>query len=262
MLVLNFRRLAFLVGILMAGFNAYGQIDGLGGEYVDFGISVSITEGEFIVTNEVGFLEMPAEIRIANYAIVEESEVPFVIDAHGEKRLLLLQSLDQSLLFIYMPGRTSMVFGGMRKEIYEQEYLVTPGNSTASSFLTEGEMEYRAENIERIRLDEPWVEGVPGQGIGEWIEFSLGPFTALYFFNGFISFDRPDLYLRNSRVSEVTVRDMTTGDEWVEELLDTPNPQFIDLNGRSGHQIRLIIAKVYPGTVYADTCVAGILLRK
>lgn len=51
-----------------------------------------------------------------------------------------------------------------------------------SSYLTEKNKTYSVKNLGSLVVDTPWVEGVKGDGIGEWIEFTLtknaiGPFA-------------------------------------------------------------------------------------
>ncbi|AHC14874.1 NADase-type glycan-binding domain-containing protein [Salinispira pacifica] len=230
--------------------------------YVGEFSEVIISESAVTYINKAGIPGIPEEITVSPYSVVEKDNVPFVVDAEGSIKFLVLQN--DELQKLYIQDFRGNIANGVAEEIYRPraEDFVTPWDLTASSFLIEGETEYLPENLSRIRLNEPWVEGVPGNGIGEWIEFSMGPFEGFYLFNGFISFDKPDLYTRNSRVKTFRVYDLTAGDNWVIELDDTPSPQFFSLEGRQRHKIRLVIEVVYEGTQYEDTCLAGILLRR
>ena len=110
----------------------------------------------------------------------------------------------------------------------------------------------------------PWVEGVKGYGIGEKITFERISARNLYWSNGFVSYDKPYLYERNSRVKKIRIVDESTGGIIIVDLVDTPNPQKIilsenkDLNART---ITIEILDVYKGTYYEDTCVNYILLE-
>lgn len=103
----------------------------------------------------------------------------------------------------------------------------------------------------------PWVEGVEGDGVGEWIIKRIAYQTdKIVFINGFIDPSRTDLYEKNSRVKKVTVKnDRNT---WEFELEDTPNPQIISLPAKITGDIQFIISEVYSGSKYPDTSIAGI----
>ncbi|NBF40905.1 MAG: hypothetical protein GVY14_10860 [Spirochaetes bacterium] len=129
---------------------------------------------------------------------------------------------------------------------------------SASSYLTEGDVIYGPENLGSHATRKPWVEGVPGQGIGEEIHIDRW-FGRLWISIGFVSYDRPELYELNSRPKTIRVVSEATGEERVVELEDTPNLQPIDVPGdwesASDGGIRIIIEEVYPGTRWEDTAV-------
>lgn len=143
------------------------------------------------------------------------------------------------------PNRLEAQFGG-------------PRHFSASSFLTEGDIEYSPDNLDWHWTRKPWVEGVPGQGIGEEIHIDRW-FGRLWISIGFVSYDRPELYELNSRPKTIRVVSEATGEERVVELEDTPNLQPIDVPGdwetASEGGIRIIIEEVYPGTRWEDTAV-------
>lgn len=132
----------------------------------------------------------------------------------------------------------------------------------ASSHLTEPSVDYKAENLLSLELKKPWVEGVKGQGIDEFLEFNKNTATGMYLVNGFVSIDRSDLFEKNSRVKVLSVESKDGKEKFEELLFDTAKPQFIDLSRFSSETIRLVIKEVYPGTLYDDTCIAGIVLVK
>jgi hypothetical protein len=105
-----------------------------------------------------------------------------------------------------------------------------------------------------------WVEGVDGQGIGEWIviEFDqLRLVKAIEINNGYNK-DR-DIYLKNSRVKEIKV-EFSRGVKPVVVLLkDTGNPQPIPLSHDhplKTSRIKFTIESVYPGTKFEDTAIS------
>ena len=62
------------------------------------------------------------------------------------------------------------------------------------------------------------------------------------------------------RIKKLKLVDLDTNEEWEQILEDTPNPQFVDCKGHEGNRIRAIIQDVYPGDLWKDTCVSGIIL--
>lgn len=112
---------------------------------------------------------------------------------------------------------------------------------------------------------EPWVEGVNGPGIGEWISFSYTyASTSFYIVNGFYDPYRPYLFKKNNRVKNFELIAYDKCDGKLEKkfintytLADTSELQKIVLPEGWTH-FKLIIKSVYPGTAYDDTCIAGI----
>ncbi len=217
------------------------------------------------------------EITLSPYRTDASSGLPFIVDQNDDRRILLLRNRELAHIVIEtvaepngLPTARS-VFSGVATNLYEtlSGFSLHFTDVEVSSYLREGSIAYGVENLRRNGLQEPWVEGVPGHGIGEFIEFDLsseaelevGTFNGIYVYNGFIDYDRPHLYHQNSRVQRFLVRDLTTNEEWTVELEDTPHPQIIEMEGREHHRIQLVIDEVYPGSRYDDTCVASIVLR-
>ena len=128
-----------------------------------------------------------------------------------------------------------------------------------SSFLTEKNKEYPVSNLDNLAVDTPWVEGVPGYGIGEGftIENSWGKlYTTLLIMNGYISYEKPYLYKQNGRIKKIKVKGLKSGKEKILDVLDTPHPQTVDISFiTEPEDIRVTIEDVYLGTKYEDTCI-------
>jgi hypothetical protein len=104
-----------------------------------------------------------------------------------------------------------------------------------------------------------WVEGVDGQGIGEWITIEFDQprlIKAIEIKNGYNK--DPYLYLKNSRVKEITV-EFSGSVKTSAVLEDTGSTQLIrlpnDLPIRA-YGLKLTIESVYPGTKFADTAIS------
>ena len=128
----------------------------------------------------------------------------------------------------------------------------------ASSCLAENGKEYPLENLYKRSLETPWVEGVPGDGIGEGFTLTFNGGSVdptLLLMNGYISFDKPYLYEQNNRIKKIKVKGLTSGKEKILDVIDTPHPQTVDISFITEMEdIRVEIAEVYKGTKYDDTC--------
>lgn len=127
--------------------------------------------------------------------------------------------------------------------------------TNCSSYLTEKDKAYTVDNLSKSVMDTPWVEGVPGNGIGEGFTIERAYTDYLLIVNGYISYKKPYLYKQNGRIKRLKVTGLTSGEERILEVLDTPHPQTIDISFITKKEdIRVEIAEVYEGTKYDDTC--------
>lgn len=105
----------------------------------------------------------------------------------------------------------------------------------------------------------PWVEGVDGNGIGEFISVEFTePVIELELINGYSDINNMKLYKENARVKTFKLEDLDNDitksisfDDYVyfnKVILEKPTTK-----------IRLTIQEVYPGTKYQDTCFSSIL---
>lgn len=124
-----------------------------------------------------------------------------------------------------------------------------------SSYLKEKNREYKVENLCDCKPGTPWVEGVPGSGIGEGFSTD-GSYPYLLIMNGYISYDKPYLYKQNNRVKKLKVTGIKSRKSIIVEVLDTPHPQTVDISEitKDYGDIRVEIADIYKGTKYDDTC--------
>ena len=124
--------------------------------------------------------------------------------------------------------------------------------------MKEKSKEYPVENLNILAVDTPWVEAVPGSGIGEGFTLvnSWGKkYPYILLMNGYISYEKPYLYKQNNRIKKIKVTGLKSGKSKVLDVLDTPHPQTVDISFITGAEdIRVEIADVYKGTKYDDTC--------
>jgi len=120
---------------------------------------------------------------------------------------------------------------------------------------------YNPINLTDGRLDTAWVEGKPGDGIGEWIVVvpSAGKrVLGFEILNGYHK--NKDLFLKNGRVKELEVI-LPTGHRQTITLADQAGPQRIMFpRAASVEWVQLRIRSVYLGTKYQDTAITELHL--
>lgn len=145
------------------------------------------------------------------------------------------------------------------------------GTQKASSTLKpQGKFNYKASNAHDLDLSTAWVEGAAGDGIGEWIEYTLPAdnprITQIIIANGYVR--TKTAWRENSRVEalEVSVNGkkhcmLYLKDVYAYQYFDIPTIGYSNrknLKGKAPIVIRFKICSVYPGTKYKDTCISDI----
>ncbi|MCQ2223443.1 MAG: hypothetical protein MJZ35_06630 [Bacteroidaceae bacterium] len=145
------------------------------------------------------------------------------------------------------------------------------GEQKASSTLKpQGRFDYKASNAHDLNMATAWVEGAPGDGIGEWIEYTLPAnnprITNISIVNGLVRTKKA--WTENSRVEalEVSVNGkkhcmLYLKDVYAVQEFEVPTIGYDDrdnLEGKPDIVIRFRICSVYPGTRYKDTAISDI----
>jgi len=101
-----------------------------------------------------------------------------------------------------------------------------------------------------------WVEGVAGDGIGEWFEVRFEQpmkISTVYIANGYGKTGRS--YQENGRVREASIS--TEAGSGIISLVDSNEEKAVrlpaNLAGKKTRWVRLTILSVYPGSKYPDT---------
>jgi hypothetical protein len=233
-------------------------------------------------TGQMKFFDNEIEYWQFNEGEPTEERAEFEIDDSGSlRRLTLLSPINKSYVFLrsepfsvllnttnqaelfglnrYHHELPTSIFGIFEGFFLSRSYREV----SASSFLIEGQTEYSPENLKQLNGAQPWVEGVPGQGIGETISvsgFNAGrtPHTIIISI-GFVDFNRPYLYEYNSRPSTIRIWLNDSNDFMDVELNDSPDPQIINLS-QEVDSFKIEILQVYPGTKWEDTCINFIMV--
>ncbi|MCR4939961.1 MAG: hypothetical protein K5930_07645 [Treponemataceae bacterium] len=216
--------------------------------------------GEISIINYEGYFEEKRHIILNDKYDIEKKGSLVFLNLKNESKSFLCLASDEVLL-LYDEKNESPFFFGF-SSMRGLELISQPDKITASSELLENDYVYSASNLGNFNLSQPWVEGVPGNGEGEYITLS-GNCTYIYLFNGYISYSKPYLYERNSRIKKIKITTNTENGEkeFIFNLFDTPNPQKINLGERVTDDIKLEILEVYPGTKYQDTCLNALLFK-
>jgi hypothetical protein len=140
-----------------------------------------------------------------------------------------------------------------------------PTYPIATSSLKERNVSYSPNNLRvYYRTDNPWVEGVAGQGINEKIYFEKGFIMdgTMHISIGYVSYDKPYLYNQNSRPKKIKLS-VENKFSIISDLKDTPHYQEIRFPSDITMDDILIleILDVYPGTKYKDTCINTIFFE-
>jgi len=163
---------------------------------------------------------------------------------------------------LYLYDKNELLFAS-GEDIRMSGYEPTIVAIKSSSHLSEKKKTYTGENfvLGRTKDYKPWVEGVKGSGINEWIELTLypadNPVDALLISNGYVDFTKPQLYTANNRVKVIQIEVLNTDVKFTVTLNDTYQFQEIRMPKRltNVNTIRLTIKEVYKGDKWDDTCI-------
>lgn len=128
---------------------------------------------------------------------------------------------------------------------------------------------YTVDKLDDGNFNTAWVEGVKGDGIGEWVEFKIKnhpgkktgatTFWGLHISNGYRK--SRDIWEKNSRVRQMRM-DINGKPCLLINLKDSmfnQNVSFRSYDIKPGDAIRFTILKIYPGNKYQDTCITELI---
>lgn len=140
-----------------------------------------------------------------------------------------------------------------------------PVGLSVSSYLGEDEgiTSYLPHYITDFSYQTAWVEGVKGDGIGEWIKFNFknsAPVTSVIISNGYVK--NRALYKANGRVKRLKLyindelcKILNFNDVCSEQRFDL---DIIEFERDKTYVLKFEIAEVYKGTKYDDTVISEI----
>ena len=268
---LNKKSIMVLFLLLVMTSTVFGQqIVSLNNTYYSFETSITFDNGKIKIT-DLDVMTGKLTITLGTYTVVEEGKVFYIyvaIDNGKSEKWLAIYNND--LCYLYKNNSFPFFEGYIGSSRQVELFFPYAKHADASSYLIEGATQYRPDNLSNVTsstsLGLPWVEGVPGQGIGEFLLLKTNETKKLFISNGFVSYDKPYLYNDNSRPKKIrlSVEGKFSFDA---ELEDTPNfqkielPQTISRTSESEDVLKLEILDVYPGTKYDDTCINFIIFK-
>lgn len=105
-----------------------------------------------------------------------------------------------------------------------------------------------------------WAEGVPGDGIGEWLKVDFTRMSdELMILNGYIDFGNMQLYKRNGRLKRIRVESTAPAFSMEYSFDDFVAYHSIKLPAAT-QSVKITILDVFKGEKYSDTCVTAIML--
>lgn len=132
----------------------------------------------------------------------------------------------------------------------------------SSSFMLEDKT-FSAKALLDNRFDTMWIEGVSGNGIGEYLDIVFDESHAI---NGVEIYHgnraRPDIYEKYNRIKKVrlTFSDGTNKEyELQDSFFESSKIEFVEPITTTN--IKMEIMEVYQGTTYKDTCISEILMN-
>lgn len=137
---------------------------------------------------------------------------------------------------------------------------VLTSSELAAQTDSKGSYNYRGENALDGNYNTAWVEGVEGNGEGEWLHLDFDKshtINGIEMSNGYKK--RRDLYLKNNRLKEIRVwfSDNTYEDFLISD--DFTGIERLDFSKACiTKSIRIEILSVYKGSKYQDTCITDV----
>jgi hypothetical protein len=110
----------------------------------------------------------------------------------------------------------------------------------------------------------PWVEGVNGPGIGEYLTITFTePCSDIVVLNGFVDRNRKHLFKANNRVKTAIIRSADSGEPFEFDYHFEDMVRFDEIRfPRPAEKVVFEIKEVYPGEKWDDTCISAILTRE
>lgn len=223
--------------------------------YSDFLTNLSFYDGYIHICALDGFPGFPKDSIVNDFIPSKEtSKNQFKYISFNNKTYLKLSN--ENLLYLIDENNKLICYAisGMSSRRMEVLGFTQPNIFSASSELKENDITYSAGNLDVEDSVKPWVEAANDAGYGEYIKIGYGEINGLIISNGYVDYNKPNLYENNNRVKVFEVYNQDNKKIQEIELDDSPNPQIFKIKEKCS-SIKLVIKEVYKGSKWDDTCV-------
>lgn len=210
------------------------------------------------------------------------------INIFGDKYIIIFGGGNYIVLYNLSRDKDDFVKRDISKEIILKQRYETfkigwaslgIKNVNTDSFLVETignkKLEYKPENTLKLfygyhiygpfwnQYNIPWVEGADCDGIGSKIivEF-YKPEDEIIILNGYVNLLNRKLYKENNRLKKIKIKSLDNNNPFEITATIKDRVKFTPIKlPKKVSKIELEILDVYHGTIYSDTCIAGILAK-
>ncbi|WP_461204877.1 NADase-type glycan-binding domain-containing protein [Clostridium sp. DL1XJH146] len=143
--------------------------------------------------------------------------------------------------------------------LYDDKYI-EPLSIEASSYLeSTSNGHYFPENINDYNNETAWVESVPGDGSGQWIQLNFEKETTINGIDFEIGYRKSEeTYFKNNRPKNVRVEFSDGSDFYIEFSDGFGYGSRVETDSVKTTYVKVIIEDVYKGSSYDDTCISEI----
>lgn len=193
---------------------------------------------------------------------VSKGEIDF--DSLSEREKKLYDSVDFLVDFLYEDEYDAFWYTNYDFGCSWYCGVGSMSSYASSSLEQEGDLAYDIEKIHDGRMDTAWVEGVDGNGIGEFFEIrfdSITPMTDITIWNGYMKNNY--LYYSNNRAKKLKLY-INNIAYAILELEDSRAPQRFDVELIQKFEwenelvLKFEILEIYQGSKWDDTCITDI----
>lgn len=152
-----------------------------------------------------------------------------------------------------------------------------PEKVTASSFLApQGKATFDPENAHDLNYKNAWAEGVPGNGVGEYLEYHFSPasprITTIMVVNGYVKTEEDwenngrvkslNMYLNDTLYAILKLKDMRAEQRFSVPAIGYPDRKNLaEIKDNENWTLKFEIASVYPGKKYDDVVLSEIFFH-
>ena len=224
----------------------------LSDDFIGWGVDNAIRESSILDTSDPSSMPSPQDL------LWSRVQSHFRIPAPNAYEWVF-HNIDPWLVDSFSPYDVGLQFRTPPLEPQDDapNCYVTP-ETRSSSHLELGAFKYPASNLVDGDPSTAWAEGVPGSGIGQWVDVTFPTVRTvreLRVLPGYAK--RPDLFKKYNRPKRLRFS-FADGTSQTVTLQDAPTLQRFPVESATGDPVRLTILDVYRGTTRNETYISEI----